>query len=288
MRWPGQGDDAECRFQTLCLHTLRHRPAVGDAKLIPRKRGNAPWIDSAAVFKTIRASNAAFRTNSNALRCTLIGPRFCNHVGEARRTVPNIRRHQPRTRLHLVNRVHVETTPRCPFTANCCAKFAAPLASVIVPAASSNSLLKARSFSGKLDTSSLERCSPPLLCEPPDSPPDKIRTIWFGAASSREADSATPALIITEVAAFHELSVALSEAGAFALATPTRVTRSAYVPAAISAKAESPLAEAFAYIPGCPMLSAIRWQRQQPHAPTRRAIRPATMLSARSESAELW
>ncbi len=34
--------------------------------------------------------------------------------------------------------------------------------SVIVPAANSSNLLKSRSFSGRLETSALERCSPPL------------------------------------------------------------------------------------------------------------------------------
>src|ERR1035441_7555944 len=41
-----------------------------------------------------------------------------------------------------------EAAPRCPLTVNCWVKFAAPLVSVIVPAASSNNLLKSRSFSG--------------------------------------------------------------------------------------------------------------------------------------------
>ena len=54
--------------------------------------------------------------------------------------------------------------PRCPFTANCWVKLAAPLASVMVPAASSSNLLKSRAFSGRLETSPLERCSPPLAC----------------------------------------------------------------------------------------------------------------------------
>src|SRR5437016_9697678 len=57
-------------------------------------------------------------------------------------------------------------TPRCPFTANCCVKFAAPLVSVIVPAASSSNLLKSRVFSGKLETSVPESVSPPLPCAP--------------------------------------------------------------------------------------------------------------------------
>ena len=51
-------------------------------------------------------------------------------------------------------------TPRCPFIENCCVKFAAPLVSVIVPAASRSSLLKSRSFKGRFETSLLESRSP--------------------------------------------------------------------------------------------------------------------------------
>ena len=55
--------------------------------------------------------------------------------------------------------------PRWPLTANCCVKFAAPLASVMVPAANKSSLLKSRELSGRLDTSFRERCPPPLASE---------------------------------------------------------------------------------------------------------------------------
>src|SRR6266850_2691655 len=52
--------------------------------------------------------------------------------------------------------------PRWPLTANCCVKLAAPLVSVMVPAARRRSLLKSRSLRGRLDTSPVERRSPPL------------------------------------------------------------------------------------------------------------------------------
>ena len=51
-----------------------------------------------------------------------------------------------------------------PLTANCWVKFAAPLVSVMVPAASNSNWLKSRSFSGNSDTLGLERVSPPLPC----------------------------------------------------------------------------------------------------------------------------
>src|SRR6202165_6122869 len=52
--------------------------------------------------------------------------------------------------------------PRWPLTANCCVKLAAPLVSVMVPAARRRSLLKSRSLRGRLETSALERRSPPV------------------------------------------------------------------------------------------------------------------------------
>ncbi len=54
--------------------------------------------------------------------------------------------------------------PRWPLTANCCVKLAAPLASVMVPAARRRSLLKSREFRGRLETLEAERRSPPLAC----------------------------------------------------------------------------------------------------------------------------
>src|SRR6516225_440055 len=52
--------------------------------------------------------------------------------------------------------------PRWPFTANCWVKFAAPLVSVMVPAASKSNWLKSRLLSGNVDTSSFDKRSPPL------------------------------------------------------------------------------------------------------------------------------
>src|SRR5271169_2895399 len=52
--------------------------------------------------------------------------------------------------------------PRWPFTANCWVKFAAPLVSVMVPAASKSNWLKSRLLSGNVDTSFFDKCSPPL------------------------------------------------------------------------------------------------------------------------------
>jgi len=52
--------------------------------------------------------------------------------------------------------------PRWPFTANCWVKFAAPLVSVMVPAASKSNWLKSRLLSGNVDTSFLDKRLPPL------------------------------------------------------------------------------------------------------------------------------
>src|SRR5439155_26690238 len=52
--------------------------------------------------------------------------------------------------------------PRWPFPANCWVKFAAPLLSVMVPAASRSNWLKSRLLRGKVDTSFFDSCSPPL------------------------------------------------------------------------------------------------------------------------------
>ena len=54
------------------------------------------------------------------------------------------------------------STPRCPSIANCCVKFVAPFASVIVPAASNSNVLKSRPFSGSELTDSLDSFSPPV------------------------------------------------------------------------------------------------------------------------------
>ena len=57
--------------------------------------------------------------------------------------------------------------PRWPFTANCCVKFAAPLVSVMVPAASRSNWLKSRLFRGSEETALLDNCSPPVLWREP-------------------------------------------------------------------------------------------------------------------------
>ena len=57
---------------------------------------------------------------------------------------------------------NIASTPRCPSMANCCVKFVAPFVSVIVPAASSSSVLKSRPFSGSELTDWLESFSPPV------------------------------------------------------------------------------------------------------------------------------
>ena len=57
----------------------------------------------------------------------------------------------------------VASTPRWPLMANCWVKLVAPLASVMVPAASSNNWLKSRLFRGSWLTDLLERSTPPVV-----------------------------------------------------------------------------------------------------------------------------
>jgi len=60
----------------------------------------------------------------------------------------------------------VASTPRWPLMANCAVKFVAPLASVMVPAASSKRLEKSRLLRGSSLTAWLESSSPPVACWP--------------------------------------------------------------------------------------------------------------------------
>src|SRR5215831_5693648 len=94
--------------------------------------------------------------------------------------------------------------PRCPFTANCCVKFAAPLVSVIVPAASKSSLLKSREFSGRLDTSDRERCSPPLPCGAEAACPCPRTRVASATDNCRFVVSASPSLTTRDCAAWYK------------------------------------------------------------------------------------
>ena len=71
-------------------------------------------------------------------------------------------------RIADVGAVHGEgaSTPRCPLMANCAVKLVAPLASVMVPAASNSRVLKSRLFSGSSLTAWLESSSPPVAAAP--------------------------------------------------------------------------------------------------------------------------
>ena len=121
--------------------------------------------------------------------------------------------------------------PRCPLTANCCVKFAAPFASVIVPAASSSSLLKSRVLSGRLETSPLERCSPPLARRTVSSR-SAITVSFFSAESLNPAVSVPPALISMGFAAVEF--------------TPFVFADTSYLPGAISGNVKAPVTLVFA------------------------------------------
>src|SRR4029077_16568021 len=89
--------------------------------------------------------------------------------------------------------------PRWPLTANCCVKLAAPLASVMVPAASRRSLLKSREFRGRLETLDADRRSPPLACRVELESWDETRPL-SGDESARSVVSRAPSVMAIEVA----------------------------------------------------------------------------------------
>ena len=74
---------------------------------------------------------------------------------------------------------NVASTPRWPLMANCAVKLVAPLASVMVPAASSSSVLKSRLFSGSSLTAWLDNSSPPV-------------PVWFFSSSVATVSSPRP------------------------------------------------------------------------------------------------
>src|SRR4029077_11419509 len=95
------------------------------------------------------------------------------------------------------SRAKTVAVPRYSFRANCAVKLAAPLVSVMVPAASSSNLLKSLALSGRLETSPLERCSPPLPCTEIASTDATKRTCRVGDDSSSPLLSKAPSLTTT-------------------------------------------------------------------------------------------
>src|SRR6476620_11372406 len=102
----------------------------------------------------------------------------------------------------VVSSQYIEKTvvePRWPFTENCCVKLAAPLASVMVPAASRRSLLKSREFRGRLETLDAERSSPPLACGVKLESWAETR-LFSGEESARSVVSRAPSVMAIEMA----------------------------------------------------------------------------------------
>ena len=100
--------------------------------------------------------------------------------------------------------------PRWPLTANCWVKLAAPLASVMVPAASRRSLLKSREFRGRLETLEAERRSPPLAC-------GVVLASWgetkplSGDESTRSVVSRAPSVTVIEAADLKRADLVVTE-----------------------------------------------------------------------------
>src|ERR1700730_14724917 len=109
------------------------------------------------------------------------------------------------------SRAKTVATPRWPLTANCWVKLAAPLASVIVPAARSNNLLKARALRGKLDTSALERGSATPDCAELSTLEETAKSSRPDAEIRRDILSGVASLTTTGVVAFHSLSETFTE-----------------------------------------------------------------------------
>ena len=164
-----------------------HRAAVGKSEFVAHKWRNAALVSNALVIEIIARVEGGIAGEFEEAAVHLVGAGLGDHVGEAGGAVPDLRRHHAGTGLHFLDGVHVEIgkcgaahlriggvesidgedgggrrAVRSPRTA--AVKLAAPLVSVMVPAASNSNLLKSRAFSGRLETSPLERCSPPLAC----------------------------------------------------------------------------------------------------------------------------
>src|SRR5579863_8092088 len=140
--------------------------------------------------KKLRASRAELRKNSNAEPCSeLLPDRVMMSVKPAAPRPISAGIHPELDRISCTastfkfvnvappisgsvlsapSMANTAAVPRWPFTANCCVKFAAPLVSVIVPAASNSSWLKSRLFNGREETALPESCSPPVLSREPE------------------------------------------------------------------------------------------------------------------------
>jgi len=199
--------------------------------------GSRPPAQITLVIKIIARVECGIADKFKSASVDLVRPGLRNHIDEPRRTVPDLSRHYSRAGLHFLNRIHIEVlrnvappssgsvvsapsmaktdaVPRCPFTANCCVKLAAPFVSVIVPAASSSNLLKSRSFRGRLETSPLVRCSPPLPCGAPAFlwalSRGATRRVCPCSELVRSALSVSPSLMIRRSPAVHTLPFTLS------------------------------------------------------------------------------
>ena len=79
-----------------------------------------------------------------------------------------------------------------------------------VPAANKSSLLKSRSFSGRLDTSPPERCAPPLDCLCEGSVSEETNNSSLDADATSPETSAVPSRRIKGFADFHMRPAALT------------------------------------------------------------------------------
>ena len=108
------------------------------------------------------------------------------------------------------SRAKTASTPRCPFTANCCVKLVAPFVSVIVPAASRSNWLKSRLLSGIAVTDLLLSVSPPLAC------------VWLSSSSAIDPSARSVTLELPSIGSANEPAIRNDR--------PPKLTVSSYEP----------------------------------------------------------
>jgi hypothetical protein len=161
------------------------RTAIREAELIASEGRNSPGISDRGMIEVVARIEGGVpqELEKRSVEPTAAGAR--DDVRESGGAATNLRRHPAGGRADLFDSVDVEvaegrapisgslvsapsmakaaSTPRWPLMENCCVKFVWPLASVMVPAASSNNWLKSRLFSGIALTVWPESFSPPVF-----------------------------------------------------------------------------------------------------------------------------
>ena len=86
----------------------KKRPAVGHSKFVARKRRNPPPFHGTLVIEIIARIKRRVADKFKRAAVHIVCPRLRKDIVESSRSMPDLRRHHARTRLHFLNRVHVE------------------------------------------------------------------------------------------------------------------------------------------------------------------------------------